>query len=220
MFIKICGITSKEDALLATALGANALGFIFATSPRQVYQEDVVLTIKSLPPEIITIGVFRNELPERVCKIANTLGLSGVQLHGNESPQQTRYIKQRVALVIKAFVAGQPEVSDFDEYGADLLLLDSPSPGSGKVFDWSLTQGVKDLSRFIVSGGLTPDNVEAAIKKIKPFGVDVASSVESSPGKKDPEKLRKFIVNAQKAFSEIKEDPQNLAIYDWMSDGL
>lgn len=217
MFIKICGITSLEDALLCAALGADAVGFIFAPSVRQVYPEDVVSIIKSLPPEIITVGVFRNELPEKVCELTNKLGLKAVQLHGDETIEQTRLVKENVRVVIKAFPAGDIKISEFEKYHADYLLLDSATPGSGKVFDWSLSQGVKDPGRLIVSGGLTDLNVGDAIHKIRPFGVDVASSVEASPGKKDPEKVRKFITAAKKAFQEIQEKPINAKIYDWMT---
>jgi len=197
--VKICGITSEADALLAVALGADALGFIFAPSPRQVAPAAVGDIVKRLPHGILTVGVFRDESPARVVEIANHIGLGAVQLHGHEPAEDCRWVRERVPCMIKAFTAGDRTITRFTEFGADYLLIDGPSPGSGEVFDWRLGEGVADPFHLIVSGGLRPDNVAQAIARLRPFGVDVDSGVESSPGRKDPHKVRAFVVNARRA---------------------
>ena len=199
MLVKICGITSESDALLAVALGADALGFIFAPSPRQVSPRAVQQIVDRLPREIMTVGVFRNEAPARVVEIVNGIGLRAAQLHGTESAEQTRWVAERVPFTIRAFPAGHPGVGRVDEYGADAVLVDAASPGSGEVFDWRLAEGVVDPARLIVSGGLRPDNVADAVAHLRPFGVDVATGVEAEPGHKDPQKVRAFIAAARRA---------------------
>src|SRR3954467_13660951 len=138
MFVKICGTTTEEDALLAVAMGADAVGFIFAPSPRQVSPAHVRDIVRRLPPEVLTVGVFRNELPERVVEVVNASGLRGAQLHGRETPDQAHFVKERVAGGFPAFAARATTHRPSLEYGADAILLDSPSPGSGEVFDWRL----------------------------------------------------------------------------------
>ena len=199
ILVKICGITSEADALLAVGFGADALGFVFAPSPRQMTPTGVGDIVKRLPHGVLTVGVFRDESPRRVVEIANRIGLGAVQLHGRETPEQSRWIRQRVACTFKAFAAGDPAIGRFGEYGADFLLVDGPSPGSGQVFDWRLAEGVADLSRLVVSGGLDPDNVAQAIAHLHPHGVDVASGVESEPGRKDPHKVAAFVGAARAA---------------------
>ena len=141
VFIKICGITCAEDALLATAMGADALGFVFATSRRQVAESVVRDIVGQLPPDVLTVGVFRDRGKARVVETVNTIGLKAAQLHGRESPATCQWVAERVPMTIRALPAGSPDLQRFDEYGADLLLLDSPAPGSGEVFDWSLAEG-------------------------------------------------------------------------------
>jgi phosphoribosylanthranilate isomerase len=141
VFVKICGITTEEDALLAVAMGADAVGFVFAPSTRQVAPVRVADIVKRLPPEILTIGVFRDHAAEQVVSICNQAGLRGAQLHGRETIEQTRWVKARVPVVVKAFPGGDPALDRAAEYGADAILLDSATPGSGRVFDWSLAEG-------------------------------------------------------------------------------
>src|SRR4051812_33671923 len=219
MFVKICGTTTEEDALLSVALGADALGFIFAPSPRQVAVNVVHDIIRRLPPEILTIGVFRNELPQRVAKIVTDCGLRGAQLHGRETPDQSQWLKERIPVVIKAFVGGDPMIRHAEEHGADAILLDSTSPGSGKVFDWRVAEDAPTGIPIILAGGLTPENVADAIEKVHPFGVDAVTGLESEPGKKDPRKLRLFIANAKAAApddDDLDDDgPFGPAPYDW-----
>ncbi len=192
-FVKICGVTSEADALLAVGVGASALGFIFAPSPRQMAPAAVADIVKRLPHETVTVGVFRDEAPKRVIEIANLAGLKAVQLHGMESAADTAWVAGRAGWTIKAFPAGHPNIERFDRYGAETLLIDGQNPGSGELFDWRLAEGVIDPRRLIVSGGLGPENVGQAIIHLRPWGVDVDSGVESRPGIKDPGKLRAFI---------------------------
>jgi phosphoribosylanthranilate isomerase len=200
VFVKVCGITSEEDALLAVAMGADAVGFIFAPSPRQVAPQKAADIAKRLPTEIVTVGVFRDETRQRVVDIVHQSGLRVAQLHGHEPASTTRWIGARVPLVFKAFVAGDPALDHVDDYGADAVLVDSPRPGSGEVFDWSLVEGVPAQHRkVILAGGLTPENVADAIRQVHPWGVDVASGVEASPGRKEARKVRAFVQAARLA---------------------
>ncbi|HEV3366765.1 MAG TPA: phosphoribosylanthranilate isomerase [Acidimicrobiales bacterium] len=206
LFVKICGVTSEADALLAVGMGASAVGFVFAPSPRQMAPAAVADIVKRLPHETVTVGVFRDEAPQRVIDIANQIGLRAVQLHGVESIEDTQWISSRVGWTIKAFPAGHRNIDRFNRYGADLLLIDGANPGSGELFDWRLAEGVVDPRRLIVSGGLTPENVAAAISHLQPWGVDVASGVEASPGVKDPGKLREFIGAAHAAARAVASE--------------
>ncbi|HET9730384.1 MAG TPA: phosphoribosylanthranilate isomerase [Acidimicrobiia bacterium] len=199
MFIKICGITSEQDALLATALDTDALGFVFAASPRQVAPDLVRDIAKRLPREVHTVGVFRNERPEQILRIVNRTGLHGVQLHGRETDGEVAWLKERVRFVIRAYGAGDPALAHAAKSGADIVLVDSPDPGSGKVFDWRLAEGAPGGVRLMLAGGLNPENVGEAIRLVRPWGVDVSTGVEESPGRKDPRKLRQFIEAARDA---------------------
>jgi len=216
VFVKICGTTSEEDALLAVAMGADAVGFIFAPSPRQISPARARDIVRRLPPEVLTVGVFRNELPERVVEVVNASGLRGAQLHGRETPEQAQFVKERVPVLFQAFVAGDPNILHARDYRAHAILLDSPSPGSGEVFDWRLADGVPDGVRLLMAGGLGPDNVSEAIASVHPWGVDVVTGVESSPGHKDPVKVREFIA-AAKGAEPARPQPASVGDgpYDW-----
>lgn len=217
MFVKICGTTSEEDALLAVALGADAVGFIFAPSPRQVAPSVAGDIAKRLPPETITVGVFRDEAPRRVVEIVNRLGLKAAQLHGRESAESVRYVRERVPLTIKAFPAGHAEVARLGRYGAEVVLLDGPSPGSGRVFDWRLAEGVAGQGRLMLAGGLDSSNVGEAIAAVHPWGVDAVTGVESRPGHKDPARLREFIEAARAAAEPVYEGA-DAPPYDWQEE--
>jgi phosphoribosylanthranilate isomerase len=212
MFVKICGITNEDDALLATALDADALGFVFAPSARQVHPEIARDIVRRLPREIHTIGVFRNERPERIVEIVNRAGLHGVQMHGHESPAEVEWVRKRVQFVIRAYSAGDPALADASQSAADIILVDSPDPGSGKVFDWRLAEGAPRGKRILLAGGLTPENVGEAIKLVRPWGVDVSTGVEQKPGRKDPAKLRRFVEAAREAAAEVSDGAATHAI--------
>ena len=218
VFVKICGTTSEEDALLAVAMGADAVGFVFAPSPRQVSPSVVGNIVKRLPREVLTVGVFRDEAPARVVEIVNGIGLRAAQLHGHESPEQARWVRERVRFVIQSFPAGGNTVPQAGDYGVDAVMIDAPTPGSGQVFDWSLADGVPDGARLVLAGGLTADNVAEAIARVHPWGVDVVTGVEASPGVKDPTKVRAFVA-AAKAAADQEWESFDVAPYDWEEAG-
>ena len=222
MFVKICGITNEEDALMAVAMGADALGFVFAPSPRQVVARRVYDITRQLPREVMTVGVFRNEAPERVIELVHTSGLKAAQLHGHDTPAVTQHVRSAVTYVIKAFSAGSEALASANDHRADFLLLDAPMPGSGTVFDWNLVDTIPDgAPPFLLAGGLHPGNVATAVKRVRPYGVDVSSGVESSPGHKDARKVRAFILAAREA--EVLEDAEAEQesegdMYDWQDE--
>lgn len=218
MFVKICGITSEEDALLAVAMGADAVGFVFAPSKRQLAATIARDIAKRLPPEILTVGVFRDEAPKRVVDVIHTAGLRAAQLHGHETPDQTRWVRERVRFVIQGFTAGDPALDHADDYGADAILVDSAIPGSGEVFDWSLAEGAPIGRRVILAGGLTPENVTEAIGRVRPWGVDVATGVEIEPGRKDARKVRAFILAARAAEPPGYRGDEDERPFDWQTE--
>lgn len=220
MFIKICGITSEEDALLAVAMGADGLGFIFAPSPRQVSPAKVREIVRRLPPEVLTIGVFRDEHPSRIIEVLNSARLHGAQLHGHETPAMTHEIVNKARFVIKAVVAGSVDARRADEFHSDVVLVDGIQPGSGELIDWSLLSEIPDSVLVMLSGGLNSENVTAGIQQVHPWGVDVCSGVEREPGHKDPIKLREFIATVRAADQTEIEDEWNPIDqpYNWMDD--
>ena len=210
MWVKICANTNLPDALAALDAGADALGFVFAESKRRVTPAQVKEIIAALPKKGERIGVFLNLPANDVIKIVRECGLTGVQLQGDETPQ---YIKDMLRImdgaplkIIKTFSANAPyELSTaasavMDEH-VDAFLVDSGNAagrgGTGQVFDWLRASDfvikLKQRARVIIAGGLNPDNVGSAVRLFRPFGVDVATGVESEPGKKDVTKLKAFI---------------------------
>lgn len=224
MFVKICGVTNEEDALVAVGMGADAVGFNFVPgSPRQISPRLARDIVRRLPGGVITVGVFRNEMPERVVQVMDGAGLRLAQLHGNETAADSRWIAGRVPGLIKAFVAGDPNVERVRDYGASVLMLDGPDPGSGNVFDWRQLEGGHRGIRLLLAGGLRPANVAQAIETVRPWGVDVASGVESEPGRKDVLAMREFVTAAKEAGALIADTdeidmPDAGAPYDWRDD--
>ena len=196
--IKICGITNKEDAGWAVDLKVDALGFIFADSPRRVKPEIVQEIIKLLPPFISSVGVFVNEDREKVEEITESCGLTTLQFHGQESPSYCEGFKQKI---VKAFrIKDKSVLKKAAQYQGkiDAYLLDAYSPfaygGTGKTFDWHIAKEIKKFGLpIILSGGLNPENIREAISEVEPYGVDVSSGVEERPGKKNLEKLINFV---------------------------
>lgn len=219
MWVKICGITNEEDALMAVALGADALGFVFAPSKRQVTVGTARDIARRLPPEVITVGVFRDQDPHFVSQTMVDAGLKGVQLHGHETPTMAAEIAPRPQTLIVAFPAGSAAIDRFDDYHADAMLLDATTPGGGKVFDWDLIDDVPDGRRLILAGGLDPDNVTAAIERVNPWGVDVSTGVESSPGQKDPRLVQAFIRAARAAERPAYASDGGREPFDWCESG-
>lgn len=216
MFVKVCGITSEDDALLAVAMGADAIGFVFAPSTRQVSASRVYDITRRLPPEILTVGVFRDETPKRVIEIADKAGVKGVQLHGRESQAVVAEVAAVVPFVIRAFAAGAPQVATADQLATNTIILDGSVPGSGHVFDWSLAGEVPDGVRVILAGGLDPDNVADAVSTVDPWGVDASSGLERAPGKKDALKIKRFVERARAAAAEPYVAEGDL--FDWSLD--
>ncbi|MDH4227737.1 MAG: phosphoribosylanthranilate isomerase [Deltaproteobacteria bacterium] len=201
--VKICGITSVEDALMAVEAGADALGFVFwKNSPRYVDPAKAGEIVKALPPFVITVGVFVDEKQDVVNNVVKEAGLTVAQLHGSETND---YIKGVHVKSIKAVRVKSTEdmilLASFD--AASAVLLDTYKEGvpggTGTTFDWEIASGTEDFATVILSGGLTPDNVARAVKMVRPYAVDVSSGVESKPGKKDAKKVQKFIKEAKSA---------------------
>ena len=220
MFVKICGITSENDGLMAVAMGADALGFLFAPSPRRISPTKAAEIARRLPADVLTVGVFRDEAPRNVIDIMTKTRLRAAQLHGRESPQATQQIRSELPMVIKAFPAASPELERAGSYGADVVLIDADQPGTGMVFDWALAERSAGGRRVLLAGGLTPENVAAAIKQTRPWGVDVSTGVESVPGRKDPRLVRRFVMAAKSVDSpQSSARPSEESIYDWRTTG-
>ncbi len=198
--VKICGITEFEDARDAALLGADAIGLNFyPSSPRYVEPARAAKIVEKLPPFVTIVGIFVNHPdPQNLEDFALSLGLHAVQLHGNETPDYCSMI-QRVK-VIKTFrVDRNFRVDTLRSYGSGTFLLDGCSPGTGNTFNWELAFGANAFGSIIIAGGLNPENVGEVVGALHPFAVDVASGVESKPGKKDYEKMRRFIEAVQRA---------------------
>ena len=196
--IKICGITNTEDALWAVGLKVDALGFIFAESPRRVEPEIVQEIVELLPPFISSVGVFVNEDRKKVEEIAEGCGLTTLQFHGQESPSYCEKFKQKVVKALR--IENKDILKKAAQYQnkVDAYLLDTYSPskygGTGKTFDWRIAKEIKEFGLpIILSGGLNPENIREAISEVEPYGVDVSSGVEERPGKKNLEKLINFV---------------------------
>jgi len=204
--VKICGLTNLEDARVAIDAGAHALGFIFfAGSPRYITPAAAARIISQLPPFVSKVGVFVNEPFESILEIAKTTGIDSIQLHGDETPALCEALARERFKLIKAFrIKDQSSVQPLQNFNASAFLLDSYVPGqlggTGAKFNWDLAIQAAALGTpIILAGGLVPENIRDAVAKVSPFGVDVSSGVESSPGKKDHAKVRAFIDAARSA---------------------
>ena len=200
--VKVCGITNPEDARVAATAGAAAIGLIFAESPRKVGIEEAREVVAALPEDILKVGVFVNEEPGEVVRIAREVGLDYVQLHGDEGPEDVTAVRGGGVKVIKALrVRDAANLAEIDGYGADLYLLDAYSEkargGTGTRFDWALAKSLKGRANILISGGLGPENVRDAVSYFEPWGVDASSSLESAPGKKDRDRVRRFVFAAK-----------------------
>jgi phosphoribosylanthranilate isomerase len=214
-WVKICGITNLEDALIAVEAGADALGFVFyEKSPRNITPETAGTILKQLPSNVEKIGLFVNRFEDAICAVADEAGLSAIQMHGhNENPHVADLIATRRPhlKIVAAISMRQPRPESWAMmWSPDIVhafLLDSGDSsklgGTGERFDWQMTRPsvgvIASLGRVIVAGGLTSLNVAEAIHILKPWGVDVSSGVESKPGKKDPEKVRAFVAAVRQA---------------------
>jgi phosphoribosylanthranilate isomerase len=200
--VKVCGITNPEDARLAAGSGADAIGLIFAKSSRKVSVEEAREIAATLPEGVLKVGVFVNEEPEEVLSVAREVGLDYVQLHGDETPETVTFLREGGVKVMKALrVRDEGSLAALEGYGADLVMLDAWSEkvrgGTGERFDWALAKSLKGRGNIVVSGGLNPENVREAISFFEPYGVDASSSLEEAPGKKNGERVRRFVSAAK-----------------------
>ena len=195
--VKICGITELEDACLAVELGAAALGFNFyPPSPRYVLPGVAAAIIRQLPPLVMAVGVFADETkPDEVAAVAHGARVNAVQLHGPRFPAVSGTLTE-FPIIRAVSIREAKDLEELEALTAGALLLDHFDPkligGTGKTIDWTLARKAKRYGPVVLAGGLTPANVAQAIREVRPFAVDVASGVESAPGKKDPGKLRAF----------------------------
>jgi phosphoribosylanthranilate isomerase len=213
MWIKICGITRLEDALSAARFGADAVGFVFADSPRRVSPVQARDIAGEMPGRPARVGVFVDSPPEEVLRIAEYCGLDLVQLHGNEDAEYCDALGDRAIKALR--VAEKADLLKVRDYRCRAVLLDgyakttnsgNGNGGGGAGIDWKMLRVIKSGRPVIVAGGLQPGNVAAAVKETHPYGVDVSSGVESAPGIKDPVLMYEFIERARKADYEVNDN--------------
>jgi phosphoribosylanthranilate isomerase len=207
--IKVCGITNLDDALLAAEAGADALGFIFVEhTPRYVTPAAAAAIVAALPPFVCPVGVFWDHPPEHVRDVVRTCGLGAVQLHGAEPPEVVAALPVPVLKTVK--LGGPDDLGALDRYRPAAFLLDSParwSDGSPRApISWTLARQAAARVRVVLSAGLTPETVAEAIRVARPFAVDVNSGVEAMPGRKDADKVRRFVRAAHAAGRELDPD--------------
>jgi phosphoribosylanthranilate isomerase len=202
VMVKVCGITNPHDARVAVDAGADAIGLVFAPSPRQVDVRGAKQVAEVVPADVLKVGVFVDVEPDEVLHVARAVGLDYAQLHGDESAEAVTIVRGGGVKVMKAVRvrdAGSLEV--LDRYEADLYLLDAYSEeargGTGQTFDWGLAKSLRGRDNIVVSGGLRGENVGEAIRAFQPFGVDASSHLEYAPGRKDIEKVRRFVSAAR-----------------------
>jgi len=201
--IKICGITNKPDAIVAAALKPDMIGFVFYNGSKRYVEPKIVRDIANeLPPFIAKVGVFVDLDKNKVLEIAQECALDMLQFHGDEAPDYCAGFKSSYK-VIKAFrIKDSDSLKGINDYDTDFYMLDAYSSkekgGTGERFNWKIVENFEFLKPVILSGGLTPDNVRDAIEELSPYGVDVSSGVEMSPGKKDTSLMKKFVENVRK----------------------
>jgi len=198
--IKVCGITRLEDAVAAAECGADALGFVFyRKSPRFIEPEDAAAIIGKLPPFVVPVALFVNEDEKKVSEITSMTGINVIQFHGDETPDYLSRFHERVIRAVR--IKAETPLDSLAGLDVSAILFDAYSAaaygGTGATFDWGLVGNFRGSSRIILAGGLTPENVGAAVRSVGPYAVDVSSGVESSPGIKDRKKMKLFITNAR-----------------------
>lgn len=202
--VKICGITSLEDAVAAAEAGADALGFVFyPDSPRFIDPGKARAIIARLPVFITSVGVFVDESEELIRRIIREGGIQVLQFHGSESPVLCTRFREKAIKAIR--IKDEQSIKEMQMYDVDTFLLDTMvegiKGGTGKAFNWTYAGMAKEHGRIILSGGLNPFNVGEAVRQVRPYGVDVSSGVEISPGKKDHKKIEEFVREARKAYA-------------------
>lgn len=203
MLVKICGVTTVEDALFAVAMGADAVGMVLAPSARRVDADGARRIVQELPPGALAVGVVQDERPDVLRELLAHTGLSGLQLHGHETHAEAAALRRHVGFLTAAFSLDDPRLERIADYPVDAALIDAKVPGSGTTVDWARAARLELPVPMILAGGLTPDNVAVAVEQVRPWGVDVASGVEAAPGRKDPALVRHFVSRAATALSEF-----------------
>ena len=202
LFVKICGITSPEDGVAAVEAGADAIGLVFwPESPRAVTPEGARAIGEALPPFVVRVGVFVDATRDEMTRVADAAGLDMLQLHGDEPPEAFAGLPRRALKAVRVGDGFAPEDALRYAGKAAGVLVDTRLPGgtplpggTGVPFDWTLVKGLAEQVRFLVlAGGLAPENVAAAIRAVRPHGVDVSSGVESAPGRKDPKRVKALL---------------------------
>lgn len=204
MIVKICGLTRPEDAAFAAQVGADWLGLNFWPRSRRFIGRSQALEVaqaaRAARPGVALVGVFVDQPIEAVAELVDALALDFAQLHGDESPDYVRRFGRKAVKAIP--LAGPSDLDRIDDYPCSTFLIDTPSPGrggSGELGDWGLAARAAEIHRVILAGGLTPDNVAAAVAAVSPHGVDAASGVETTPGRKEPGLVERFVAAARAA---------------------
>ncbi|MEU1050710.1 phosphoribosylanthranilate isomerase [Streptomyces sp. NPDC005897] len=192
LFIKLCGLKTQEDVDTAVEVGADAIGFMFAESPRRVDASTVIRLMERIPPHVMTVGVFRDQPVDYIRSLANITGIRAIQLHGHEERGHFAALGDGEWTLIRATSYREP-VPRNGQMGEDILLLDAPTPGAGIPWDWTRRSFRPPGGQWLLAGGLTPDNVSHAVETTRPWGVDVSSGIESVRGVKDPVLIRAFV---------------------------
>jgi phosphoribosylanthranilate isomerase len=206
VFVKVCGITRPADAIAAVDGGADAIGLNFVPTSRRCVDVQAARAILAVVPDhVMTVGVFRDHLANEVLEITGALGLEAAQLHGDEPPEVTAVVAAGVETVIKAVAAESPSVRSINEHAADIVLLDAPIPGGGVPFEWGIVSDLVTKHKILLAGGLRPDNVAEAVRRVRPWGVDVASGVEAEPAQKDRDAIARFVAEARVAAEQPTE---------------
>jgi phosphoribosylanthranilate isomerase len=205
VIVKICGVTRPEDAAFAARIGADWLGLNFWPRSRRFVEAsqaaEVAAAAREARPGVLLVGIFVDQPSDEVARLIESVALDHVQLHGDESPAYVRAFGRRAIKAIP--LTGSGDLDRLVDYSCSTFLLDTPSPGrggSGELGDWSLARSAAAQHRVLLAGGLTPDNVAAAIAAVGPYGVDAASGVESMPGRKEAGLVERFVSAARAAF--------------------
>ena len=199
--VKICGITNLDDAMAAADFGADALGFVFfKNSPRYISPVNAEKIIKKLPPFISAVGVFVNEDKKNIEKIVSRTGINITQLHGDEPPKACNLSKPSIKAIRVKSLDSLEVISKYKDK-VSAFLLDTYTPelfgGTGQIFNWDIAVEARQFGKVILAGGLTPENIEKAVRYVHPYAVDVSSGVEAEKGRKDHKKMRLFIERAK-----------------------
>lgn len=199
LFVKVCGLRTERDVDAAVEAGADAIGFVFARSPRTVDAATAARLARRVPKSVLTVGVFRNQPLEEVRSLVEASGVRAIQLHGGEDRGHYDALRAPGRTLIRGAAFREP-LPGHGEMGEDILLLDAPVPGAGVPWDWSLLPASRVAGeKWLLAGGLTPGNVRDAVAATRPWGVDVSSGVESSRGVKDPALIASFVAAARAA---------------------